>query len=332
MNRRAGCRSLVTVACVLLLVVTFFFAEARAEFPERPITMLCGFAPGGSSDVAVRTLASVLEKILGKPVVVETKGGGGGTLALALLANAKPDGYTLCGTPSTQIVRAPQFQKVTYKPLKSFTPLLAYASPFNAIAVKADAPWKTLKEMLAYAKKNPNKIKYGDAGIGTAMHHAMAFLEYKEGIKWIHVPYKGGADALTAMLGGHIDASSLGPEWVPMARSGMIRMLAIAETKRNPNFPDVPTLIDLGYEFANDTVFSVVGPAGLPPDVEKKLQSGLAKAVQSEEMLAVLKRLDMAPILIMGKEYGELLKTVWFKLEKELRDTGIIKESATSPY
>ena len=126
-------------------------------------------------------------------------------------------------------------QKVTFKPLKSFTPLIAYAAPYNGIVVKNDAPWKTFKELIEYAKKNPNKVKYGTGGIGTAMHHAMAFVEHQDGIKWIHVPYKGNADALTALLGGHVDVASVGPEWVPFVKSGTMRILAVTEEKRNPN-------------------------------------------------------------------------------------------------
>jgi tripartite-type tricarboxylate transporter receptor subunit TctC len=319
-------------ACFFILIASFFPAEARAEFPDRPITMYISMAPGGSVDICTRSISAAAEKILGKPIIIENRAGGGGTVAYALVANAKPDGYTLCGGVSTGIVRAPQMQKVTFKPLKSFAPLIAYAGPYNGIVVKADAPWKTFKEMVEYAKKNTNKIKYGTGGIGTAMHHAMAFVEHQDGIKWIHVPYKGNADALTALLGGHVDVASVGPEWVPFVKSGTMRILAVTEEKRNPNFADVPTLKDLGYDFANETVFCIVGPAGLPPDITKKLENAFAKAAESKEVKVAVEKLDLVPILIVGKDYDDYLKRVWSRLEKNLKETGLVKEPATSPY
>jgi len=294
--------------------------------------MLVMFAPGGSADLTARSIAAAAERILGKPIVVENKGGGGGTVALALVANANPDGYTLCGGVSTGIVRGPQLQKVTYKPLKSFTPIIAYAAPYNGIVVKSDAPWKTFKELIEYAKKNPNKIKYGTGGIGTAMHHAMAFIDHQDGIKWIHVPYKGNADALTALMGGHVDVASVGPEWVPFVRAGTLRILAVTEDKRNPKFPDVPTLKELKYDFANETVFSIVAPAGLAPDVEKKLETAFAKATESKEFQIAVERLDLVPILMVGKDFDTYLKATWSTLEKNLKETGLIKEPATAPY
>ncbi len=223
----------MAVALSALVLVSLFLSDARAEYPEKLITMDVAFAPGGSMDMASRAMAAAAEKYLGKPIIVDNKGGAGGTVALALVANAKPDGYTLCAGTSTGIVRAPQMQKVTYKPLKSFTPIIGYATPQNAIVVRSDAPWKTLKELLDYAKKNPNKVKYSTTGVGSAQHHAMAYLEHREQIKWIHVPYKGSADAMTALLGGHVDVCSSGPEHVPYARAGQVRILAYTEEKRN---------------------------------------------------------------------------------------------------
>src|SRR5271157_899063 len=334
MKKHRGSRLVTASLClvsIVALVIFFFSSEASAEFPERPITIFISMAPGGSVDICTRSISAAAEKTLGKPIIIENRAGGGGTVAYALVANAKPDGYTLCGGVSTGIVRAPQMQKVTFKPLKSFTPLIAYAKPYNGIVVKNDAPWKTFKELIEYAKKNPNKIKYGTGGIGTAMHHAMAFVEHQDGIKWIHVPYKGNADALTALLGGHVDAASVGPEWVPFVKSGTMRLLAVTEEKRNPNFADVPTLKDLGYDFANETVFCIVGPAGLPQDIANKLEAAFTKAAESKEVKVAVEKLDLVPILIVGKDYDEYLKRVWSKLEKNLKETGLVKEPATSP-
>ncbi len=330
-------RSFGTFVCLFVCVcvamaVCLSPAPVRAEYPDRPITMYVTFAVGGSMDMSTRAISAAAEKVLGKPIIVENKPGGGGTVALALLANVKPDGYTLCGATDSGLIRAPQLQKVTYRPLKDFTPLIAYAQPLNAILVKKEAPWKTMNELLDYAKKNPGKIKYSSGGVGTGMHHAMALLEIKAGIKWTHVPYKGNADALTALLGGHVDVCSAGPEGYPYERAGTIRILAIAESKRNPKYPEIPTLKDLGYDFANDAFFTIVGPAGLPPDIVKKLESAFTKAAESKEVRNVIDKLDLVPVLYVGKEYDDHLKSYWPRMERSLKETGLIKEPATSPY
>ena len=326
-------RSFLMSVCVCLsLVMVILPAQARAEYPERLITMYVSYAAGGPIDMTTRTITPLAEKILGQRIVVENKPGGGGTVALALLANTKPDGYTLCGATHGGIVRQPQAQKMTFKPLKSFTPLIAYAAVQNSIAVKKEAPWNTLRDLVAYAKKNPNKIKYSTGGVGTGMHHAMVVIEYKEGIKWIHVPYKGNADAMTALMGGHVDVCSGGPEVYPLERAGVLKILAIAETKKNPRYPNVPTMKELGYDFANDSFFNIIAPAGLPSDIAGKLESAFAKAAESKEMTALIDRLDMLPVLYVGKEYDDLIKSTWFETEKSLKETGLVKESATSPY
>jgi tripartite-type tricarboxylate transporter receptor subunit TctC len=263
MKGRGTTVGLISLILISIHVYVFCAASpAHAEYPDRLITALISFAPGGSADMSFRALAIGAEKYLSQSIIMDNKGGGGGTLALANVANAKPDGYTICQAASTGIVRAPQIQKVTYKPLKSFTPIMAYVGAHNSgLAVRSDAPWKTMKEFLDYAKKNPGKIKYGTPGVGSAPHHAMEYLAYKEGIKWVHVPYTGSAPAMTALLGGHLDAGSVGPEWVPFAQAGNFRILGTHEYKRSAAFPDIPTFREQGYDFVNETVFSVFGPS-----------------------------------------------------------------------
>jgi tripartite-type tricarboxylate transporter receptor subunit TctC len=314
--------------CTFLTVL-----EARAEYPERPITLLVSYAAGGSSDMSVRVLAAGAEKILGQPIIVENKGGGGGTLALAHIANAKPDGYTICQAASTGIVRTPQLQKVTYKPLASFTPIMAYVGAHNSgLVVKSDAPWKTMKEFIDYAKKNPGKVKYGTPGAGTAPHHAMEYIAHKDSIKWVHVPFTGSAPAITSLLGGHLTAGSVGPELVPFAQAGSLRTLGTHEYKRSPTFPTVPTFKEQGYDFVNETVFSIFGPAGLPPDVLKKLETAFTKAMETPEFKTVCEKMSLIPAYYNSKDYAQFLKELWPVLEKSHKETGLIKEVATQPY
>lgn len=321
------------LVCVCLpFIMSVFSTEVWAEYPEKPITIIVTYAAGGPGDMCCRTISPLAENILGQPIVVENKPGGGGTVGLAILANAKPDGYTLGHATHGGLVRQPQTLKVTYKPLKSFTPIIAYAAMQNSICVRKDAPWKSFRELLDYAKKNPNKIRYSTGGVGTGMHQAMLVPELKEGIKWIHIPYNGNAPAMTALLGEHVDVCSGGPEIFPNERSGQVRILVIAESKRHPNYPEIPTLKELGYEFSNDTFTNILGPAGLPPDVTKKLETAFAKAAESKELKALFDRLDMIPVSYVGKDYYRIMESTWSDTEKSLKEVGLIKEPATSPY
>lgn len=317
----------------VLIVMGTFTGVARSEYPERPVTIIVGFPAGGAIDLPIRAIAMGSEKYLGQPIIVENRPGGSGQVSLSMTAAAKPDGYTLCGASANTIIRVPLMQKVTtYKPLKSFTPIIGYASSHNALVVKSDAPWKTFKELIDYAKKNPGKIKYSTAGIGTSMHHAMEYLALKEAVKWVHIPDKGNIPAITALLGGHVDACSSGSDFSPYAKSGRVRALAVYIENRLPAFPDVPTLRELGYDFAIEQVFCIVGPAGLPPEVVRKLENAFKKGLETPQFKLTIEQLDNIPVYYNSEDFGRFLKEIWFKLEKSLKETGIIKEAATQPY
>jgi tripartite-type tricarboxylate transporter receptor subunit TctC len=325
------------VAVSVLLAATVcacsILSPAPAEFPDRPITVLVSSAAGGSPDMSLRALALGAEKYLGQPIVIENRGGAGGTLALAQVAIAKRDGYTLAQAGSTAIVRAPQLQKVTYKPLASFTPIMAYVGVHNTgLAVKSDAPWKSMGELISYAKKNSGKLRYGSPGVGSVPYHAMEYAAHKEGIKWVHVPYTGSVQVITAVLGGHIDAGSVGPEWVSYVHAGTLRILATHEEKRSAAFPNIPTFRELGFDFVNETVFSVFGPAGLSPDVVKKLETAFTRGMETPQFKSVVEKLNLIPAYYNSKDYDRFLKDSWVKLEKSLKETGMIKEPATPPY
>jgi tripartite-type tricarboxylate transporter receptor subunit TctC len=288
---------------------------------------------GGTTDISVRAMAPGASSVLGQSVIVENKGGGGGTVALAVVATAKPDGYTLCAAQNVSVVDTCLMQNVPFKPLKSFTPIIAFAgSEHTALLVKSDSPWKTFKEFMDYAKKNPGKIKYSSAGVGTGMHVAMEHIAHKDGIKWVHIPYKGTAPSRTALLGGHVDACSSGLGWIPFVESGALRVLATHGRERLPSYPDVPTLKELGYGFVSDTVHSILGPAGLPPEVVRKLETAFIKGTETPEFKTAVEKLYLTPILIKSKEYDLHLKEKWARTEKMFKEIGIIKEAATQPY
>jgi tripartite-type tricarboxylate transporter receptor subunit TctC len=310
-----------------------FYTGMAAEYPDRPVSLSVSYAAGGTTDLIARVLAAGTEKSLGKSLVIENKAGGQGTVALSILANAKPDGYTLCATMSDAIVYTPLMQKVTLRPLKSFVSIIGFAEVMNTgLIVKSDAPWKTFGEFIDYAKKNPGKVKYSSAGVGSGMHLAMEEIARKDGIKWIHVPYTGTAPAIVAVLGGHVDACSAGAEFVPYARADTVRVLATHGQKRSPTFPDVPTLKELGYGFSKETVFAIVAPAGVPEAVIKKLEAAFTKGTQTPELKAMLEKLDLSQALYKGNDYDQYLRDLWTRSEKMLKEIGIIKEAATQPY
>lgn len=313
----------LTVAC----------ETAHATYPERAINIMIAFDTGGSLDAPTRALAIEIEKILAKPVVVENKGGGGGTVALGLIAAARPDGYTICNAPNVSIVNTPLMQKVPFKPLKSFTPIVAWSAALHSgIIVKPDAPWKTFKEFVDYAKANPGKVKYSTSGVGTGMHTIMEYVAHKESIKWVHVPYKGSPQARIAVMGGHVDACSTGVDFAPYALQGQVRVLATHGPTRSPHFPNVPCLKELGYDVTNETIHSFVGPAGLPQDVVTKLESTFKKAMESQEFKTAVDRVYLTPFFMGSQEYDRFLKDYWVRTEKIFKDAGIIKEPATAPY
>jgi len=325
---------LLTV-CVLAASCIFSHAlTVRAEYPERPITVLVAFDPGSPSDLISRASGTGAEKVLGKPLVFENRGGGGGSVALAVGANAKPDGYTLVAAPNVSVVDTALMQKVTYKPLKSFTPIVGLAAAeHTALLVRSDSPWKTFQDFIDFAKKNPGKIKYSSSGVGSGMHVVMEYIAHKDGIKWVHVPYKGGPAARTALLGGHVDACSSAIDWPPYVLSGQLRVLATHGRKRSPHFPDTPTMIELGYNVTNDTIHGILAPAGLPPELVKRLEETFKKGIETAEFKTVREKLYLSPIPSMGsKEFEAHLKEYWVKEEKMFKETGVIKEPATQPY
>lgn len=320
---------------VVLFVITFLgivgLPNASADWPEKPITLLCAYSAGGSADACSRALAAEAAKHLGQSVIVQQKTGGMGGVALTVLAGAKPDGYTMAFATTTALTRAPLLRKVNFKTLKDFTFILGCASPENALVVKKDAPWKSFKEFIAYAKENPGKVKYSTPGSGSAMNLAMLYIAKKEGIKWVHIPHKGSAPALAALLGGHVDACFSGPTWVYHEKSGAVRVLTFMGEKRNDLYPDVPILKEAGYNYVDSTVFTIVGPAGIPRDRMKKIDQAFKLAWESKTFQDTLKKLNMVPKYYAGQEYADFIKSEWYLWEKMLKDLGVIEKAATQP-
>lgn len=320
-----------TLSLVIAAVFFIVSSPARAEYPERPITRLVGFAPGGSLDLSARALGAAVEKILGKPVVIENKTGGTGTVALAALLSQKPDGYTLCATPSSVLIRVSQMQKVPFTPLKSFKLIIGYTAPQLGIAVKTEAPWKNMKDLVNDARKNPGKIKYATTGVGSTSHAAVEEITAREKVHMIHVPFKGSNEAMTAVMGGHVQFASLTSEFVPLVKSGRLRLLATMGEDRSPAFPRVPTMKEAGYDFVTDAVYAIVAPAQLPPDMANKLERAFTKAVKDQQYLKTISKMDLVPVYYSGRNFEKFLRVNWGVINRHLVSTGLIKQAATQP-
>jgi len=291
-----------------LLLSLFVLPVMAAEFPTKPVTLICPWPPGGSTDISMRALAETTSKYLGQPVVIDNKAGGSGTVGGATMAaTAKPDGYTVAQIPIT-IFRLPNMMKVTWDPLKDFTYIIHLTGYTFGVVVKADAPWKTWNEFIAYAKANPNKVTYATPGAGTSLHITMEMFAMKEGIKWIQVPMKGGGETTPAVLGGHVTATADSTGWAPQVDAGQLRLLVTWGNQRTKKWPNVPTLKDLGYGIVSNSPFGLAGPKGMDPKVVKTLHDAFKKGMEDPAYLKILERLDMEPFYKNTEDYAKYVK------------------------
>lgn len=259
-------------------------AWAQEWTPTQPITILVGFAPGGSADQIARQLAFAAKSIIPVPVVVNNRAGAAGAIAAQATAEARPDGYTLFVGGGSETTSVGHFRPLAYDPRKSFTPVLKVSRAPSILAVRADSRFITMKALLEEALQSPEKISYGSTGEGGIFHATALVLEKQAGVKLLHVPYRGAADSMTALLGGQVD-STFGAyeEMRAMIDSGRVRPLALFSRTRLPLLPDVPTMQDLGVPVALDNMKGLMGPAGLPDPVRRYLHDAFRKAMQTSE-------------------------------------------------
>ncbi|RYG11345.1 MAG: tripartite tricarboxylate transporter substrate binding protein [Burkholderiales bacterium] len=245
---------LITAAAAAAGIALPSLARAQAAaFPSRPIRYICPWPAGGSTDAVIRSIAESAGKTLGQTIIVDNKPGAGGLLGANEMMSAKPDGYTLTQLPHG-IFRIPHMQKVQYDTLKDFTWIACLTGYTFGLVVPADSPIKSIKDLVAYAKANPEKFTYGSTGTGTSPHLAVEEFAQRAGIKLTHVPFKGNADNMQAILGGHVMAASDATGWGPHVESGKLRLLATYGSKRTKRWPNVPTLNELGYDTVRRTL------------------------------------------------------------------------------
>lgn len=279
-------------------------------YPNAPITLVVPFAPGGTTDIVGRIVAEALGKKMGQAVVIENRGGAGGNLGAAAVAQAKPDGYTLLmGYNGTNAINPSLYKKLSWDPVKSFEPLTMVARVNNAVVVHPALPVKTLPELVAYAKARPGEINYGSAGAGSIFHLAGEMLEQQAGVKMTHVPYKGAAPALTDLMGGQVQVMfTTIPTALQHIRAGKLRAIAVTGPARSPLFPDLPTAREAGSPgMVVDSWFALFAPRGLTPEVRTRLLAAM------QEMLtdpATVRKLEEQGALPLPSSPGDLAKVL----------------------
>lgn len=318
-SRREFVQATVAVAVASVASVLPGVASAQA-YPSRPVKLICPWPAGGSTDAVMRALAESVGKALGGSVVVENKPGASGMLGPNELAKAAPDGYTLSQL-TIGVARLPHMQKMQFDPLKDFTYIACLTGYTFGIVVRNDSPIK--KELVDYAKANPEKFSYGSTGAGTTPHLAIEEFAAKAGIKLTHIPYKGSADGVQAVLGGHVMAHSDSTGWAPQVEAGNLRLLATYGSKRTRRWPNVPTLQELGYETVSDSPFGIGGPKGMDAALTKRLHDAFKKTLEDPAVLATLEKYDQSVIYMNTADYTKFIADQFVKEKMVIERLGL---------
>ena len=315
------------IGLIWFFLITFPSRAIGQVYPTKPITLYCGYVAGATTDLTSRGLASGAEKLLGVPVMVENKPGASATVCSSLIATKRPDGYTLGVIDTGAISTTPLQLNVPYNPQRDFTIILQYSVYIAGLVVLSDSPLKTIDDFITYSKAHPG-MTFGSSGLYTQQHIGMELFGYCKDLKLKHIPYKGGAESITAFLGKHTDFLQGTGSHIPYVRQGIARMLFVYTThERDPSFPDIPTLRELGCEDIEPAGLILVGPKGLPAGVVNKLKETFKKSSEGADFQNLLKQVNMPYAYKDGsqvekdlpneiEEYKRACKILGFKLKQ----------------
>jgi tripartite-type tricarboxylate transporter receptor subunit TctC len=278
-------------------------AAAHAQqFPSKPVTLIVPWPAGGSTDIYFRKLGEITARHLGQPLVIENRPGGSGMNGPATMAKtARPDGYTISQLAITAF-RVPHMQKVDWDPINDFTYIIGLAGYTFGIVVKADSPFKTFQDLIAYARANPGRLSYATPGTGTSLHLAMEEIAAKAGVQFLHVPFKGYGDGAIALMGGHVMVQVDSTGWAKQVDAGTQRLLATLGDRRTRW--NAPTVKELGVDTVSNSPFGLVGPKGMPREVVKVLHDAFRKSLDDPEYLKVLAQLDQPGWYMSSEDYA----------------------------
>ena len=319
-------RDFLIAAAGSLAMPSVHRASAQAAaWPDKPVKVIVPFAAGGGTDVVARPWADKLGQIFGQQFVVENRGGASGVIGTEAVAKAPADGYTLLVSSNTSTVNVPLLRKVPYD-IKSLTPIARVGDVVTGFVIHTAVGPKTFKEMLDYCKANPGKLAFASSGPGTGPHMRYEMLRYRTGVDILHVPYRGGADAMSDMLANNVQMMNE-PTTLPHVKAGKLHLLNINHSARSPDFPDIPTLTELGYPNSDAPIwFSLWAPAGTPMEIQQKLNTEIVKHAKSPEMVEKMRLAGAAPVIQTieelvafreadTKQMAELIKTANIKIE-----------------
>ncbi len=282
--------------------------RAQESYPSKPITIIVGFAPGGGGDISARFLAEYIREHWKTTAVVDNKPGAGATIATAQLARAKPDGYTVALATTSPFCVAPHFQSVAYDPQRDFSYLFQYLVSAQPLFVRADSPHKTAQDFVAWGKANPGKLNWSTAATNGGPHIATEAALKHLGITATYVPYKGGAEAILALLSGQIDAL-VAAEFPAYAANGQIRLLAESGTERIAAYPDVPTYRELGWPVGLPIFYGIAGPAGIPADIVAKWEALAAEMTKTQGFADLMGKLSAKASFKGSRDFTSIVTT-----------------------
>jgi len=296
-------------------------APALAAYPDHPIRMIVGFSAAGTTDIVARVMAKEISDALGQPVVVENRPGGGSNIASEMVARSVPDGYTLYTVAVTSAINQSLYKNLNFDLVKDFAPIALVVKVPNVLVVNPKVPAKNVKELVDYAKANPNKLNFASSGSGTSIHMAGELFKQLAGIDVVHVPYKGSAPAVTDLMGGQVQYmfDNMPSAW-PHVEAGKLRALAVTTAERSKSAPDLPTMAESGFpSFDVSSWFGIIAPAGTPPDIVNKLNAIVEKAIAKKEIQARFDELGAVPVKTTPAEFGQFIQSEvdnWAKVVK----------------
>ena len=321
----------MTSRIFLALVTALFTLSApwtlyAQDYPNRPVTMVVPWPAGGTTDIGMRALASATEKYLKQKIIIENRPGASGVLGPQQVAqNAAPDGYTLAQIPIT-VFRLPFMRKTILDPATDLTYIIGVSGYTFGVVVRGDAPWNSFRELIDYARANPGRLNYGTPGAGTTLHITMEQIAKQQGVKWVHVPFKGTSETTGALLGGHIDALADATGWSSLVNSGQLRLLVLWTAARSKNWPDVPTLREVGIDMVSNSPFGIAGPKGMDPAVVKIIHDAFKKGAEDPGYLEATAKLDQEAAYMSTDDYRRYVAAQLIEQKKLIEDLGLKQE------
>jgi tripartite-type tricarboxylate transporter receptor subunit TctC len=287
-----------TLALALGITLAPSLLHAQAAWPERPITLVVPYAPGGYTDLTARLTARYIEKALGKPVVIDSRPGAGGIVGTQVVASAAPDGYTFCVCSVGAISVAPFAQKVAYDPIKDLAPVSIISTIVQAVVVKKALPVTSMVELVAYAKANPGKLNFGSSGAGGLTHYSVELFQARTGTSMVHIPFKGGAPAMAAVLSGDIDLSFANmTDALPQIEADTVRGLGVTSLERSPYFPNLPSVHEaVSPNFIVETWNAIIAPPKTPEPIIQKMAEALIRMADDPEVVAAMRKLGASTV------------------------------------